>query len=298
MIISASRRTDIPAFYTEWFMNRIRRGFFCSKNPFNPRQVRRVSLAPEDVDAIVFWTKYPAPLLTRLDELEQRGYNYLFHYTLNDYGESFEQELPSLEKRIQVFKELGCRLGQKRIIWRYDPVIDSNLTPLEYHLERFDKIAGEIGNFTFRVVISFLDIYQKTEKKLKKAGLNPGVEVRDIKKDEELLLKYCRGLKEIAGVHNLEVVTCGENNEAIKEIIPPGSCIDGNLINEVFNLELKVKRGPNQREGCLCARSVDMGVYDTCKFNCVYCYAVNSAEGVRKKVKEHNPASSVLIGEL
>jgi len=123
MIISASRRTDIPAFYADWFMTRIREGFFHRVNPFNSKQVSAFSLKPEHLDAICFWTKNPKPLLQHLDELDQQGYNYYFQFTLNPYNKTFEPHVPALEERIATFKELAGRIGSERVVWRYDPII-------------------------------------------------------------------------------------------------------------------------------------------------------------------------------
>ena len=142
MIISASRRTDIPALYSKWFMNRIRAGYCRVPNPRNTKQVSRVSLRPSDVEAIVFWSKNPAPLLPHLRELDSSGFRYYFQFSLNDYPWALEPNLPSLSDRTDTFKDLGRILGPSRVVWRYDPIIISNLTPFEYHREMFAWIAG------------------------------------------------------------------------------------------------------------------------------------------------------------
>src|SRR6056297_3462321 len=132
MIISASRRTDIPAFYSDWFMNRIREGYYFKVNPFNKNQKKGISLDSKEVDMIVFWSKYPEPMIEYIDELSSKGYNFYFQYTLNNYPEILEPRLPDLEKRIEVFKKLSEKIGKKRVIWRYDPIIISNKTPMEF----------------------------------------------------------------------------------------------------------------------------------------------------------------------
>ncbi|MFW6016004.1 MAG: DUF1848 domain-containing protein [bacterium] len=297
MIISASRRTDIPAFYSEWFMNRIKGGYFYKVNPFNKKQVKGISLAPKDVDVIVFWTKYPKPILPHLDELNKRGYNYYFQYTINGYPEILEPNLPSLNQRIDVFKKLCDETDKKQVVWRYDPIIYSNITPINYHIEKFEEIASEIHKYTSRVVISFLDIYGKTKIKLNKLEKNKNIRVKDIVDYKDKLIKISNEIKNIADKYEIEIRSCGETDNPSANIIKPGSCIDKDLINKVFDLNIELKKDKNQREQCLCAISEDMGIYDTCKFACTYCYADNSMKAVKNKVEDHNPKSSVLIGE-
>jgi len=297
MIISASRRTDIPAFYSKWFMNRIREGYFHKVNPYNKNQVKGIDLSPDNVDAIVFWSKYPQPMLKYLNELDDKGYNYYFQYTINDYPEILEPRIPKLDKRIETFKKLSEKTSKKQVIWRYDPVIFSNITHIDFHLEKFEKIASELQDYTFRVVISFLDIYGKTERKLNKLQKEHDINFKDIVNYKEKLIKISKKLKEIADNYKLQIESCGETDNKSADIIKPGSCIDADLINEVFNLNLKLKKDKGQRKQCLCATSEDMGSYDTCQFSCTYCYANNSIKAVKNKVEKHDPESSVLIGE-
>ena len=296
-IISASRRTDIPAFFPDWFLNRIKAGYFFKVNPFNPNQVTGVSLAVEDVDCIVFWSKYPRPLLETggLNYLDNKGYNYYFLYTINAYGDYFELPLPELKKRIKCFKELAYHLGSHRVIWRYDPIIISNYTDVDFHCRQFARLAKELSSYTERVIISFLDLYAKTRRKLKQVE-KENLKVKDPLKDKERLLFLCHRLKEIAEGNNLDIQSCGELDNPSREIISPGSCIDGELIEEVFDLKLASKRDTNQRETCLCIEAEDMGQYDTCRFACRYCYANQSKQAVEENLKEHNPAGKVLIG--
>jgi len=164
MIISASRRTDIPAFYSEWFINRIRAGWCFVPNPLNYDQLAYVSLKPEDVDAIVFWSKNPAPIISHLNELDTMGFRYYFQFTLNAYPKVLEPRIPEFSKRIRTFRELGSKLGPMRVIWRYDPIIISNHTPIDFHIAAFSKIATSVKGSTHRVMISFADYYNKTER--------------------------------------------------------------------------------------------------------------------------------------
>ena len=166
MIISASRRTDIPAFYSKWFMNRLRAGFCQVPNPMNMKKVTTVSLSPDIVTAIVFWSKNPAPLLPHLKELNTRGFDYYFQFTLNDYPRSLEPNVPPFNARIETFKDLSSRVGSSRVVWRYDPIIISNFTDFTFHREKFSWIAEELKDKTQRVVVSIVDFYRKTERRL------------------------------------------------------------------------------------------------------------------------------------
>lgn len=276
MIISASRRTDIPAFYAEWFMERIREGFFYSVNPFNSKQVKHISLLPSKVEAIVFWTKNPESMMRYLKELDDRGYRYYFHYTLNDYPGIFEPHMKPVEERLKTFIQLSATIGKSKVIWRYDPIIVSNLTPVNYHIERFGRIAERLSGSTERVVISFVDFYGKVNRRLKKLIDSCTLEVTDIteeklKSDLDLFISK---LKKIADDVGMEMFSCAEKVDLSHLGVNHGSCIDANLINRIFNLSIRVKKDKNQRKECLCGESIDMGMYNTCRYFCTYCYAI------------------------
>lgn len=298
MIISASRRTDIPAFYGEWFINRVKAGYFDRINPYNPKQVKSFSLRQEEVDAFVFWTKNPRPFFKHLDLIDGMGYNYLFHFTLNDYPADFEPGVPSISQRIDAFKELSGRIGPKRVVWRYDPVILSSLTPPEYHLEKIAALAWELASYTERLVISFLDFYDKVRRKLNRLTESKGVRFEDWldSANSELLEQFAARVAALAKENGIQTFTCCEALDLRQYGILPGSCIDGALLNEVFGLNKRWKKDPAQRKYCRCAVSVDMGVYDTCRAGCVYCYAAGGAGAVTKTVKQHFPDSPALIG--
>ena len=298
MIISASRRTDIPAFFGEWFINRIKAGFFYRINPYNPNQLKGFSLLPEDVDAFVFWTKNPRPFFKQLDLIEKMGYNYLFHFTLNNYPSDFEPGVPSVSQRLDAFKSLSNRIGPKRIIWRYDPVVLSSLTPLEYHLEKVAELARGLSGYTERLVISFLDFYGKVRRNLERLTLTKGIRFEDWLSIENSgsLDDFAAQVPAITGDNGIQTFTCSEGIDLQKYGILPGSCIDGTLLNELFGIRGQWKKDPSQRENCRCAVSVDMGVYDTCKFGCAYCYANTNSKTTLKNNKEHFPDSPALIG--
>ena len=296
MIISASRRTDIPAFFGEWFKNRIEAGYFYRINPYNPSQVKGFSLHPEDVDAFIFWTKNPRPFFKYLDLIEKMGFNYIFHFTLNDYPSVFEPGVPSVLQRLDDFKELSDRIGPKRIVWRYDPVVLSSLTPVAYHIEKVAGIAQELSGYTRRLVISFLDFYSKVRRNLDQLTITKGIQFQDWPDVENigLLDSFAFQVSSIAKNNGIHTFTCSEAVDLEKYNIFPGSCIDGALLNQVFGLSRNWKKDPSQRENCKCAVSVDMGVYDTCKSGCAYCYA--NSKTALKNNKRHFPDSPALIG--
>lgn len=281
MIISASRRTDIPAFYADWFMTRIREGFFHRVNPFNANQVSAFSLKPEHVDAICFWTKNPRPLMAHLDELDQRGYRYYFQFTLNPYDKTFEPNVPTVDERIATFQKLAERIGPERVVWRYDPVILSSATPVAWHLEQAEQIAGQLTGATRRLVFSFYDFYGKGQGRLHAALQGSGITLEDITSPDHAaeLLALVQGFAAIAVRHGLRILSCSEALDFSTLGIEHGACIDGNLIRELFGGTPPTAKDKNQRPACRCVESVDMGVYNTCRFGCTYCYA-NFNEGM------------------
>jgi len=297
MIISASRRTDIPAFYSDWFMNRVREGFFYRVNPFNSNQVSGFSLKPEDVDAICFWTKNPKPLLKHLDELNARELNYYFQFTLNPYDTTFEPHVPSVKERIATFKELAGRIGAERVVWRYDPVILSSVTPVAWHLEQAEQIASQLKDSTSRLVFSFYDFYGKGQGRLNNALNGTGIKLEDITapNHKDALEKIARGFKVIADRHGLQIFSCSEDIDLNAIGIQHGACIDGTLISELFGTAAINAKDKNQRKSCGCVESADMGIYNTCHFRCAYCYA-NFNEGmIDGNCGKHNPHSPALL---
>jgi hypothetical protein len=187
MIISASRRTDIPAFHSAWFMDCLRQGFVEVKNPYNPDQVSKVSLSPDDVESIVFWTKNPAPLLAHLAEVEKLGHRYSFQFTLNQYPRDLEPGVPELGERIDKFIELSERIGPHNIVWRYDPIILSNKTGADYHRRAFKNLCHKLESRTHRVVVSLIDYYKKTRRNLKPLDYVFDFDAADRPETDELL---------------------------------------------------------------------------------------------------------------
>lgn len=293
MIVSASRRTDIPAFYARWFINRVREGFCFVVNPFNSKQVSRVSLHVEDVDAVVFWTRNPKPILEHLPELDQRGFAYYFQVTLLDYPEYYEPYLPRLDRRIESFKRLSERIGPDRVIWRYDPIIVSTATPFDWHGQRFEYLAGELEGFTHRSVVSFVDFYRKTERRLSELEKTANVrfEREPLGQPEaEALLTRMSGA---ASTRGLEIRSCAEPADLSHTGVSPGACIDGELIRRLGG-PARLPKDPGQRPACRCVVSRDVGVNDTCIYGCRYCYATGGDELPRRRYARHDPRSPFL----
>ncbi|MFC1874858.1 DUF1848 domain-containing protein [Chloroflexota bacterium] len=295
MIISASRRTDIPALYSKWFINRIRAGWCQVPNPLNYNQLSYVSLKPDDVDAIVFWTKNPTPMFTRLDELNSFGFRYYFQFAINDYPYDFEPRMPPLKERLNIFQKLSFCLEPKRVIWRYDPIVVSNKTNFDFHREKFSNIARELNGFTKRVVVSFVDYYRKTDRRLstlEEHGYRFNRRVAKSRGAWNLL----RDFSAIAQDHNMEIFTCAEERNFSKVGVHPGSCIDGELLRKLWSLQGFSKKDPTQRSACLCVVSKDIGMNDTCINGCKYCYATRNLDLAQRRYSEHDPNSPVLWG--
>ncbi|NVN89243.1 MAG: DUF1848 domain-containing protein [Desulfuromonadales bacterium] len=299
-IISVSRRTDIPAFFSEWFMKRIRAGFFHRLNPFNSHQVRRISLEPDNVDAIVFWSKNPQPLLKYLTELDQRGYCYYFQFTLNSYDSCFEPHLPPLEERIDTFRRLSSRIGPERVVWRYDPIILSSATPPDYHVEMINRIAAKLHDSTERLMFSFFDFYPKLRSRLRELEQRSGITIHDTSSGIHELIAYelVRHIGRVAASHSMGAYSCADERDLSALDVRHGSCIDGDLIAAISGRALRFARDRHQRAACCCVESIEMGMYDTCPYQCVYCYANRSGKGVEANLLKHDPSSASIIGNF
>jgi hypothetical protein len=292
MIISASRRTDIPAFYSEWFMNRVRSGYCCTVNPFNANQVARVSLEPADVGVIVFWTKDARPMIPHVGELSSLGFRFYFQYTINDYQALLEPGVPPLNECIEAFKELSSLIGPDKVIWRYDPIVLSDLTPEDYHLRTFERIASALSGSTHRVVISISDEYRAAKGRLQR--LDIGYREPDLEDAE--FAGMLRAMVEIAGREGMEILSCAEVYDLTPFGIQPGKCVDDAYIRKVFGIDVTHRKDKNQRLECGCVQSKDIGQYDTCRHGCAYCYATRSDKLVDGNTERHYPDSPLIVG--
>lgn len=299
LVISASRATDIPAFHSAWFMERLRKGYCVWQNPFNAAQSMYVSFSQCRV--LVFWTKNPLPLLPYLDEITERGYQCYFHYTLNNYvTENFEPHLPALKQRIATFQQLSARLGSKCVIWRYDPIIMGKNLTTATHIARIDALGALLSPYTEKLVFSRLAMYRKTILNLSKVdtSLRPPdrVEIQDIARG---IIAANAGWKS-----SLHLASCAEAVDFTSLGIAKNSCIDAGLILRLCPHDDALKahytqqgtrKDTGQRKHCSCAESKDIGCYNTCLHGCVYCYANQSEKHVYTKLAKRIAGSESIL---
>jgi DNA repair photolyase len=288
MIISASRRTDIPAFYSNWFLKRIDEKFFMVRNPNNVKQVSWISLDPSVVDCIVFWTKNPERLIPHLNKL--RNYSYYFQFTITPYGQVLEPNVPTVERAVSLFKKLSDIIGPGRVIWRYDPILLSDEADIPFHINKYASMAHELKGYTKRCIISFLDMYKKTERNLYNYPL------RKIAQSDMSVL--AERLSEISHLNNMEIYTCAEDINLRQFGISPGKCIDDKLIAETLGKEIDIIKDKYQREECGCVASIDIGAYNTCPHGCLYCYANANSALVKKNMSSHDINSPLIYGNV
>ncbi len=297
MIISASRRTDIPAFYAPWLLERVREGWCDVYNPRNIKQIKRVSLLPGDVDAWVFWTRAPAALARLLPALTREGHaRSVALVTLTGEGRELEPRAIDPQKFFADMAALSAWYGDPyRVVWRYDPIVLGPHITADAHRRRFATFARELAGSTRRVVISFLDLYRKTRRRLADYPV-----AAELESAEGLarapIRELVRDLVAIAGENGMELRICAEPVDYAELGALPASCIDGDWLSRLFpEREFPRRKDPGQRRECRCALSVDIGQNDTCPAGCVYCYAVRSPEKVAENRRRHDPKGSFLL---
>ena len=289
MIISASRRTDIPTYYSDWFFNRLKEEYVLVRNPMNIHQVGRINLSPDVVDGIVFWTKNPVAMLGRLSELDK--YNYYFQFTLTAYDKDVEPNIPSKNSIIiPTFQELSRAIGREKVVWRYDPIFFNDRYTMEYHAKYFRVLAAKLGDYTEKCTVSFLDLYRNTARNTQPLKIQS--------KTKEQQLEIMQKFAEIAKEYGFYIDTCSETIELDKFGIFHAHCIDKERLEKIGKCKLTVGKDQNQRSECGCISSIDIGAYNTCKNGCLYCYANYSHNTVVKNTHIHNPTSPLLFGEI
>jgi hypothetical protein len=271
VIISASRRSDIPAFHGEWFMDCLRAGEAFVKNPVNGTQVSRVDLSRGAVDCFVFWTKNPIPFFGFLDELDGLGYPYYFQFTLTPYGRDLEPKVPEKEILLDAFRRLSDRLGKERVIWRYDPIILNPRCDCAWHAGQFEKFCRALEGKTEKCVISFVDGYGFLKKNFAELKIREPAAAG--------IGEIAKILRPTAEKYGMALAACCEETDLEKYNIGRNKCIDVELINRVFGLRLAYKKDPGQRRHCLCGASRDIGTYNSCLHGCRYCYAARPPAG-------------------
>ena len=263
MIISASRRTDLPSCYPEWLIGRLREGFACVRNPVNPAQSRIVPLRLEDVDGLVLWTKNFAPLMGHLNAL--RDYNWYVQFTITSYGRDVEPNLPRKAELIETFRRLSDEIGPQRVLWRYDPILLSPRYTTEYHEKYFEALARRLAGWTEQCTISFLDWYPRIMSAMRALAAE--------ELSAERMRDVARRLAAAAKGYGLRLVTCAEALDLSEFGIGHGRCVDAERLSELCGRPIGAPADRNQRKACGCAQSVDIGAYGTCLNGCRYCSA-------------------------
>lgn len=289
MIISASYRTDIPAFYGDWFLRRVAEGRCRTVNPYNGRR-SEVPLTRDRVDGIVFWTRNAAPFLAGLERLAAAGYPFVVQYTVTGYPRPLERSVVPVEAAIATMRRIARRYGPRALVWRYDPVMLTSLTPARWHRETFARLAQRLAGCTDEVVLSFVQVYAKTRANSDLAARRFGFTWRDPAGEEKRAV--LRTLGEIAANTGLAASLCAQ-----PELLGPGlgaaRCIDAARLADLAGRPIAAETTGN-RPGCRCAQAQDVGAYDTCPHGCVYCYAVRRPEIAKRRYQAHDPGSAFL----
>ena len=285
MILQTGMRTDIPAFYSRWFLNRLREGFVLVRNPYDPQSVTRYRLDPSVVDLIGFCSKNPAPMLPHLETL--RDYGQYWFVTITPYGRDIEPHVPDKEQVMEDFKRLSDAVGPDSMGWRYDPILINEQYPVERHIWAFEHMAKTLSGYTESCVISFLDLYEKVKRNFPEA--------RELRREERITLG--KAFAQIGRSYGMTIRACAEGTELAPYGVNCEGCMTVEIYEKALGTRLSVPRRKNQRGGqCACLLGADIGAYDSCGHLCRYCYANSSAELVRRNLRCHDPDSPFLLG--
>lgn len=283
MIISASRRTDIPALYSEWFMNRLRAGYVLVPGIRNLDRLGRVVLSPESVDCIVFWTKNPEPMLNILKSIEAMRYFFCFQFTVTPYDCTIEKGLPSTKRRIDTFQRLSAYIGKKRVIWRYDPIFIDAHHSVKWQIDQFSEMCRMLYSYTDRCIMSFIDLYDNNRSCFRAMTRKEICCIADT-------------FSKIAAQYNLPLFTCAEEIDLSDYGIYHGACIDQTWIEDVIEYPVTAQKDKNQRAACRCVSSIDIGMYNTCTQGCLYCYGTSARQAAIRLAATHDPQSPMIAG--
>lgn len=289
-IVSVSRRTDIPAFYADWFMRRVREGYVRYLNPYGGQE-HVVSLLPEDVHAFVFWSKNYNPLIKYLPELEERGHYFYFHFTITGLPKTFEDLVIPVDDAVATFRMLAERCGPKHVQWRFDPIIISSLTGPDFYVRRFEEIASRLHGATERCYFSFVCMYSKVRRNLEMLGKEHNISCYDLPAADKTALAV--RLQQTADRYGITLYSCCDEALATGSV-RQAQCVDGELLYELFPHKPKQTKINSTRKGCQCVISRDIGAYDTCPHGCIYCYANLNKDLAVKRFKAHDPSSDIL----
>ncbi len=286
MILNTGSRTDIPAYYSDWFYNRIADGYVLVRNPYYPTQITKYLLNPEVIDVMVFCTKNPTPMLGRLSFLS--GFDTFWFVTITPYGKDIEPHVPPKEQVIHSFQRLSEIVGSGRMSWRYDPIFITDRYSIDYHIEQFAQMAKTLSGYTSQCVVSFIDLYEKTKRNFHG--------VRSVTDTEQEIL--ISAFSEIAKENNLQIHLCCENAGLVRENVDADGCMSQAVLEKALGCKLHVPKKKSARNECSCLLGADIGAYNTCGHGCLYCYANYDRETVEKNMKLHNVLSPLLIGKV
>ena len=284
MIINTGCRTDIPAFYAKWFMNRIREGYVLVRNPYNPNQVTKYNLSPEVVDCLAFCTKNPEPMLTYLDELDI--YKQYWFVTITPYGKDIEPNVPDKKKVMESFKKLSNHIGVDSIGWRYDPIFIGDGFDVNKHITCFGNMAKELKGYTHNCTISFLDLYEKVKRNA--PNINPPT------KEEQI--EMAKAFRKIGKENNMVIHACCEKTYLSQYGLQCNGCMSQEIVEKAIKNTLQPPKRKNLRQECNCLMGNDIGAYNTCGHLCKYCYANANKQFVIENMKKHDDNSPFLIG--
>ena len=285
MIIQTGMRTDIPAFYSEWFANRLRAGYVLVRNPYNPIAVTRYSISPDVVDAIGFCTKNPAPMLEYMPLLEPYG-QYWF-VTVTPYGTHIEPNVPPKAEVLGSFRRLSEIVGADATGWRYDPILIDDQWTAERHIAAFERMAAALEGYTHTCVISFIDLYEKVKRNFPEA--------RPVSREDRHAIG--RAFARIGAEHGMTIRACAEGEELAVYGVDCGGCMRAEDYERALDCRLRIPARSPVRKACACVLGSDIGAYNTCGHLCRYCYANADADAVRANMRAHDPASPFLLGD-
>ncbi len=286
MILNTGNRTDIPAFYSKWFMNRVHEGFVMVRNPFAHNLVSRYVIDPKVVDVMVFCSKNPTPMLKYLDELKK--YRMFWFVTITPYGKDIEERVPDKDKVMDAFIEISKKVGPKAMSWRYDPVFISEKYSKEFHYKSFARMAEKLEGYTKQVVISYIDLYEKTRKNFPEA--------KEVDKADQI--EMTRFFVETGKKHNMTIRLCHEDKELARYGADVEGCLSKKVLEEAIGEKLLIRKTADARQGCSCLLNNDIGAYNSCGHLCRYCYANFDRRLVEANMAKHDPNSPLLIGDL
>lgn len=288
MILNTGSRTDIPAFYSEWFYNRIREGYVLVRNPYYPSQVTRYRLNPEVIDIMVFCTKNPLPMLKDAAALKTllSAFDTFWFVTITPYGTDIEPFVPPKERAIDAFQQISRLVGKQRVSWRYDPVFITEKYSVDYHVRQFSAMSEMLSKYTSQCVVSFIDLYEKTKKNFR------GIHSVTSEEQEQLIAAFA----ETAGENGMQIHLCCENVNLVRENVDADGCMSKPVLEKALGCKLVVPQKKPARAECACLLGADIGAYNTCGHGCLYCYANYDSATVNANMKNHNPASPFLTG--